>query len=227
MLPCIQQIMAGINKPPVDATISWTYSSQDENNLSSYTFNTASVGTAATGRYIVLMVTASANSNFGTITGATMNGNAMTQIDQIEDASGFSCFAMFGGVLNSGTTADFVISLSGSPDRLGIDVAAMYDLLSTTPTYSQTFNTATTNPQTVSMNVQAGGVCLAFAGSENNNATSTWSGLTERSDHNTGGGGGGMSAACDAFSTAQTGLSVSHTWSAGQSRQGLIAKAWR
>ena len=219
-----QQILAGLGSR-APATIAYVSQNSNEANQASYTFTAQSIGTAASDRFILVGVYAPANTNFGNITGVTIGGSPMTQLVQTEDASGFSDFAVYGLSVPSGTTADIVVSLSGSPDRLGIDVFRANSLSSTTPTATATLNTASVD-LVQSITVQSGGIIIGFAGNENTATLHTWTNLTERHDDAIGTGGSSMTGAADAFATGQT-PSITMAPVTGQSRQALMLVAMR
>lgn len=202
-----------------DATVALTANPVSTANASSYTFSSASIGTAATGRLVVVGVGGVQGGSGFTISSVTIGGNAATALTTLVEGTGggncaYAC--LYGLTVDSGTSADVVVNWSAGLASCGIGVWAVYDLLSTTP---EDTGTSTTNGGSVSMDCSAGGVIIGYRHTQRNStggSTHSWSNLTERfdqvvdsanSDNNSG--------ASDAFATAQTGMSISCTSSPG------------
>lgn len=207
------------------ATITYVSQNSSESNLTTYTFTAQSIGTEASDRFVIVGVYALANTNVGNITGVTCGGTTMTELLQQEDASGFSDFAIYGVLKTSGTTADIVVTMSGAPDRLGIDVWRANKLVSETPTDTLSVNTASVD-LTGTITVQDNGFVLGCSGNENLNVTHTWTNLTERHDDEIGSLGSSMTGASDEYGTGQN-VTITQSPSSSQSRQSLLSIAMR
>lgn len=195
----------------VDATVVYQTSTGTDSAATTFTYNTQAVGTADGTRIVIVGVTGS-GANSRTISSVTLTGNAMTQVVFRESGGGgaFVQSALYALAFPTGTTADVVVTFSGSSGRAVIGVWATYNLLSATATNTYS---SVASPMTASMNITAGGIAVGMAnGYDNGGFTSiTWSNLTSRfniSQASTQLNSGGADAA---FSTTQTGLSVSAT----------------
>jgi hypothetical protein len=224
-MSAIHQLLLSVGSAPATAAITYVSSNSNESNLTTYTFSAQSIGTAAADRFVIVGCYAPRNTSTCTITDVTIGGITATQLVQSKDASAFSDFAIYGASVPTGTTADVVVTLSAAPDRFGIDVFAATALSSTTPTATQTDNTASVN-LSKSITVQANGFILGCSGNENTAATHTWTNLTERLDQATGTGGSSQTSASDVYSTGQS-VTVTQSPSAAQSRQALLLIAMR
>lgn len=182
---------------PVDATP----------GLSTYTFTSASIGTASTGRVIIVGVGGSNVTVAAiTITSVTIGGVSATEIS--DNRSGQSYCGLYSLQVDTGTTADIVVTWSGVMSACGIGVWAAYNLLSSTPT--DTGTDSASDPLNTTIDVSAGGVVVAYtenyAGSTPSNV---WTGVTEDFDKVIRAAAfAGQSGASGAFTTSQTGLTI-------------------
>lgn len=212
--------------PPPDASSSYTATAVNSAAQTTYTFSSQSIGTAAANRYVVVGITAYTLSSSTSISSVTIGGVSATQLAQAysggvnEDLS-----ALYIAAVPTGTTADVVITFSTAPYRCGIGVYRVIDLLSSTPTNTYTAS-STSNPLSVSADISAGGVAIAVAGMVNSGAagTYTWAGLTERYDATVGFAATHSGASAD-FASAQTGLTISSTYSQTPTDNGALAVA--
>lgn len=184
-----------------DATISSTDHKVSTANATTYTFTTTAIGTAASDRLIIVACSADGSAartlNSGTIAGVSATVFATTN-------NGNACFAFMIALVPTGTTGDIVITWSGGCVRAGIGVWAAYNVQSTTPTDRQQSSAS----NSVSVNISAGGV--GAGGACNDNATTpnfSWTQFTENYDEQEE-PNFNHSGACNAYATAQTGLSV-------------------
>jgi len=156
-------------------TLAFVNNNRDDGNGDSYTYTGLSIGAAATGRYIVVAVTLGSGTP-GT-TAVTINGNAMTSIVDASDAT--SVAAIFIYKLETGTTADFVVSGGTGWDRCSIAIYTAYKVEGTYTSASD--NTPSTNVLSVSISIPAGAAVVAVEYGDSSN-TATWSGVTENYD---------------------------------------------
>lgn len=189
-----------------------------------YTFSTKSIGTAAAGRRVLVGVHG-IQSPAVTISSLTVGGNAATAAVSLASEGNISPIAIYVIQVDSGTTADIVVTFSGGALCCGIGVWAAYDLQSSTQTDTVT---ATADPSTGAIDCVAGGVIVAYGSSYGGaGLTHAWTGLTENFDEVVDGGISTFhTGASDAFATAQTGLSVSMNPSGG-TNAAMVAAAFR
>ena len=198
----------GSFKAGVGAPVVLTYQTRGSSvsDLALYTLAALAIGAASADRIVVVGITlATSTSGFPrSITGVTIGGIAATQIAHVLGTQWMTA-AIFAAVVPSGTTATVEITLNGNAGRIACDVWTMTEA-SITPADTATDSNASSDPS-VSIDIPAGGACIACAGSAAVTTTS-WSGLTEDADaaleafttH---------TAASDTFVAAQTGKSVS------------------
>jgi hypothetical protein len=195
----------GFGAGGVDATVTHTDNDRQDTPLTTYTFTGKSLGTAATGRRIIVGVTA-LNSASRTISSLTVGGHAATQVAFVEASGGggFVPVGLYVIQVDTGTTANIVVTFSAGATRCGIGVFAAYDLLSSTATDT---DTSTANPQTDSINVDGGGVLVGYAHNWTSgvDTTNAWTNLTERFDQSveTTVPSSNHSGASDAFASSQ------------------------
>jgi hypothetical protein len=127
----------GFRMPQKAAAVSKTDNTfSSTRNQSSYSFSSQSIGTAATGRIIVVGASTAGGSTLApAITSVTIAGNAAAEAIQV--ATGIvSGNVARGGLyalqVNTGTTATIVVTFSGNVSRCGIGVWAIYGAGSTT-----------------------------------------------------------------------------------------------
>lgn len=206
--------LIGFGAFDIEASVFFTANAKNDNALTTYTFSTQSIGAAQAGRRIIVAAGCPANGVDRTISSVTIGGDAATAIGTIASGAGGGAFAqaqLFVLQVDTGTTADIVVTWSGAADRCSVGVWAAYDLQSSTPTATLT---STANPQTGTINVSAGGILIAAAFDFNGvptAATFTWAGPTERYDAQFVATNLFYSGASDAYAAAQTGLTVTAT----------------
>ena len=207
------------------ATIAYCDEDSSESNLTTYTFTSVGIGTAAADRFVLCAAMAPANSGTRSFSSVTIGGISATQLVTVADASGFSEWAIYGASVPTGTTATIVVVLDTAPDRCGIMTFEANNLQSTTPTATATQNTASA-ALTQSITVQSDGFILACAGIENSASRWGWTNLTEDIDADIGSGGSSMTAASDEYDAGAT-PSITATPTSTGSRQGLVMVAMR
>lgn len=188
MLPGLTSAIIGGSNAP---TVSYRASVNDAVSRSTYTFAATSIGTASASRYVVVAV--------ATVDGTVAAHNSVT-------VGGVSCNSLANAgtsgdnrvtmwitqtAIESGTTADIVVTCSNSETACTIGVWAVYDITSNTAADAQT-DTGTT--LSVSVTVPAGGVIIAAAfATSAGPPTHTWTNVTE--DFETANAGGRFSGA--------------------------------
>lgn len=215
--------MLGPRQSSVDATITLTDSPVSTSDLTAYTFTAAAIGTAAVGRRVIVCVSGYSGSN-PAVSSVTVGGNAATAV--VSQISVGQRSAIYIIQVDTGTTADIVVTFSVGCSFCGAAVFAAYNLLSSTATDT---GSSTANPATGTMNISAGGVGVAYAAAyAAASRTFTWAGLTERVDEDVEAAlFDTHSAASAAFASAQTGLTVTATPSAAVSAISLVRASFR
>lgn len=182
-------------------------------DATSYTFTAANIGTAATGRRVLVAAVCSDNGISANITGITIGGNAATIVAQSTvnvstNQTAFACLQV-----DTGTTANIVVTMDADgANNMQIQVYALYGLSSTTPadTYVENGTTATVTGGTI--DCPAGGAIFGAVGWRDPGVTTTttWTLTTEVSDayHDA---VISYSHAYQSYVAAQTALSVTAT----------------
>lgn len=180
-------------------SVSFTANAIQDTVLTTFTFASQAIGTAFTGRRVVVGVGAiSAASR--TISSVTIGGIAATPIAFVEGASGgvFVPGGLYIAQVDTGTTASVVVTYSGSANRCGIGVFVLSNM---TTSVASDFGTSIANPETKTLAVPVGGVAIGYATVYQSGGTPTfgWSGITERFDQvlETSVSSGSHSGACD------------------------------
>lgn len=194
-----------------DASISYRTTETQDSAATTYTFTSKDIGTAATGRRIIVGVIGSGAAS-RTISSVTVGGNAATAINFVE-GSGTGAFlqsAIYIIQVDAGTTATVVVTFSAGNNRCSVGIWAAYDLQSSTATAT---GTSVANPQTASLNISAGGIAIGVANGFDNNALTgySWTNLTENFDGLFASNQIAHSGASAAFVTAQTSLALTAT----------------
>lgn len=213
----------------IDATIVNTANAAGTADSNSYTFSTQSIGTAATGRIIVVTVGNISLSAARTISSLTIGGNSASSVISVSDGpgtdSGYSHAAIYALQVDSGTTADIIVTLSGTALRCAIGVFAIYDANSATATDTAS---SAADPGNASIDVSAGGVLIGFQVGYPGSAV-TWTNLTERFDAfiESSLSNGHYTGASDAFASAQTSLSVTADPASSSNPSSLVLASFR
>lgn len=121
--------LTGHNRPPASAAqgkvITYIGSNTDGTDGSSFTFSAESIGSAFSGRAVLVGIYAYANAGgTPTVSSATIGGVSATILAQAtSNIRGVG--ACFGALVPTGSTADIAITFSASVDRCGIDVLTL------------------------------------------------------------------------------------------------------
>ena len=179
--------------------------------LTTYTFSSAGIGTAASDRFVVLAIGLIGSS--GLVNSVTIGGVAATELYEFQDSIGSSVVAFYGLIVTSGTTADIVVTLASSATSCGV---AIYNVngnasVATTDTMGAESSTVTASG---TIDCDADGCIIACAGCPGSFIGAvtnfTWVGVTERVDQSLV-TNSRWSSAMDNFASAQTGLTISAT----------------
>lgn len=111
------------NRTATRSTYTLTYVTNLVNvsNLTTYTFTSASIGTAAAGRRIIVAIAYYSGTTSATISSVTVAGLSCTAISNSTVANEFNA-VFISPVIASGTTANIVVTASNVCDNLGIGV---------------------------------------------------------------------------------------------------------
>lgn len=146
-----------------------------------YPFGTQSLGSEASSRVIVALVTGDSGSGNRFVTGVTLDGAGMTQVLSVSTSnSGSAAAAIFYVAKPTGTSADVVVSTTTNLGPVCITLFAVYGLNSSTP-YSSASDTSpgtTLNPNTAAIATNYDSVIFGVA--DCRSAGASWSGITER-----------------------------------------------
>lgn len=165
-----------IFSPSLPASVTFTDSSVSTANLTTYTFASQSLGTAAANRKIVVAV----HGAQGAQTVSTLTVAASSASFIVRATSNARTVELWQIELAAGTTGDVVVTWSGGQNCTGVGIWAVYGAaLATTDT-----GTSTAAPMTDTVTVPSGGVVIAAASAVDADDTAfTWSApMTERYD---------------------------------------------
>lgn len=165
-----------------EANPSISYVSQNSQTgaSTSHTFSAQGIGTAATGRRVVVGVSCYSGSS-GTLSSATIAGESATIVVQATGTNTIA--ALIIAQVDSGTTGDVVLNWSSSNQNVGIQVYRIVDLTSSTAHATGSDNTPSSGAVSFTYNIPANGVSVVSAVSIDGTAWGSWSsGLTEDSD---------------------------------------------
>lgn len=194
-------------------TITYTANAQSASDLTTYTFSTQAISTAASNRKVAVITYANAGTA-ATVSSMTIGGVSATQVIGVQ--SGNKTGAIWIADVPTGTTADVVVTWSAGRVRCAIIVFAIYGTFSSTAYDTGSDITMVAGAMSDTMNCPAGGVILAGIGdlAGGSHTATAWTNLTERADA-THSEGGSFSGASDAFASVQTGLAITATMTGG------------
>lgn len=200
----------GMNKRVISKSL--TDSAVDSTDTTAYTFAGKSIGAADSNRRIIIAVAGSSVTAGRTISSVTVGGLTATgDVTATSTGFGTNISALYRVVVPTGTTADVVVTFSGSMRHCGISV---YRLINA----GAVFNTATditiggSNDLSASINIPGGGCAIGSVIGNGSAAvrTWTWTNLTEDVDA-TIEGATSYTTASDVFTGAQTSRTVTAT----------------
>ena len=202
------------------ATVSYTDNPVSTADLTTYTFSSAALGTAAADRIIVVSVTTKASGGAArTVSSLTIGGVSGTEIAAL--TTGGVNIAMWYAAVPTGTTGDIVVTWSGACQECGCGVWAVYGAASSPTDFDSAYNgDATTVANTIT--IPAGGVGIMGMRSSGV-STHTIDNVTENYDAQA--GDFPQAGGSDAFAELQTELVITTTISASQVAS-AISSAW-
>lgn len=185
-------------------------------NQATYTFSNVPFGSPAATRTIIVAVAGRASTN-RSISSVTVGSVTATEITQSSNTSGGdSITGIYRADVPAGASGSVVVTFSGTMVRAGIAAYRMEAGAAGAHAFTA-LNTSTAG----TIDVPAGGAALAVAFT-NAVATATWSGLTEDTDVQIE-SASSFSTASGTFESAQSGLSVSASWSSSNAMTACIA----
>ena len=195
-MPLTMGMLPGKGPPPTPLVSAYGGHASNGNNLTSYSFASMSIGTAALDRYVLVYAHTPSGAP---ITSVTVGGAATTVLGQ-DTGNGFF---LTNAPVTSGTTATVVISCATQALR-----GAAYTWSVTGRPALTEYMTGTSSSLNVAANGAAFAVCILASGADD---AATWTGLTERHesyfDAIT-----NITAASDNFATAQVSRTLDVTW---------------
>ena len=204
-------------------SVSKSYNSftQSAVDATAYTFSGVAIGTAATGRRIVVGV--SANNSSNAVSTLTVGGVSATLVAVIQSSGGQG--ELWECVLATGTTADVVVTPTASNSACGVTMWSLYD---TGGTYHDSGTSDSDTAPSVSIDIPAGGVVLAVQGSNRSGAkvsNFTFGNIDE--DHETNGESNGKHAAASKlYAEAQSSLAITSGPAETMNQAGFSVASW-
>lgn len=170
-------IMAPRRVLAVSPTVTYLSFQSSTSNASQYTFNSVAIGNAAADRLVVVSPGASSTQH---VTAVTIGGVSATA--HTDTSGGDPSCEIWSATVPTGTTAQIVVTLSGSANRMGMGVWTITDLNSATPIDSDKVQGGSTNAsRSLTVNVEEDGVVIV-AGGRNMAGAITPTNYTERYD---------------------------------------------
>lgn len=166
----------GSSAPPVLPSGVYVGANQSNSDATTYTFSGQAIGDAAAGKLVLVGIHGQGFTP-PTVSGVTFDGAASLAVANIGLGNPSASYAY---AVVTGATSDIAVTFSGSTFRCYIEVYAIYDLASTTPTDTASA-TASGTAISLDLDVEADGVAIAIV-SALNGASFTFTGVTENSD---------------------------------------------
>lgn len=177
VLPGLSSAIAGAGKPEI--SITYVTEAGSGTNLTTYTFAATSIGTAAADR-VVIVAAGGASGSARTISSVTIGGNTATVAVTQASTSGVGVrCGLYYLAVAAGTTADIVVTFSGSMASCRIATFAMTGHTSAIPaaTGADGSGSTTFDPN---CNVTTGDVLISMSVADG--SAVAWTGATEQSD---------------------------------------------
>lgn len=210
----------------VPVTISYTASAGTNANATAYTFSSQAIGTAASGRKVV--VGASCRRSAGaaaTVSSLTIGGvSASSVVAAPTDGSNDRPTELWQATVSSGTTGDIVVTWNAAALNCQIGVWAVYDAASAADDTAS----SVADPMNASLDCPANGVIIgkAISGGGGSAATHAWTNLTENFDSINPESEESSTGGSEAFTAAQTGLSITCDPSVSSVANGMALASW-
>ena len=210
------------------ATISFTANGELTGTGSARTFSSMALGTAADNRYIIVAIgTTGGGGGTDNCNSVTVGGTGLSKLVS-KNHTDHQIAQIWAGLITSGTSADIVVTWARTASRTGIGVWAAYGIGTMEDSGSASISSSSSAMST-DLDISAGGVAVGYTfvstGGEGASTSFTWSNLTEDNDSGID-ATGNHSAASAAFSSAQSGLTVSSTPSSSTPLGTTVFAAW-
>lgn len=167
--------MGGMLGGQLRPSFAYITSNSSTTDATSYTFAGTSLGTAGPNRLIVVG-TALRSAAVNSYSSVTVGGNAMS--NAVVQNAHQTNIGLHYLLVPAGTSADIVVTMTGTGGRCGIGVWALYNLAQTAPRSTAIDNSAN---YALSLNTQPDAIVCAIT--YNGGSTSeVWTGLTENFD---------------------------------------------
>lgn len=189
--------------------VQFLQTASDGTNQTNYTFASQNFGNATATRHIICTVTGrSTDGTSRSIVGVSIGGVSATENAQSENGTTGNVAGIFCAEVPTGTSGNVLVVFSDTMTCADIALYSANNLVSTNETDAGTSSTGTYD-----IDVVAGGFVVAVCKSNNPPATATWAGVTEDFDEQDG-NGDDKSGGSASFTTTQTNLTVSCTFTA-------------
>ena len=202
----------------VNAVVTFVASYVDASNLTTYTYSAVDLGPSRA-KKVIIVPSCGIGGTVPAVSTLTVDGVSASFVGAQSNGFGETRSEIWQVELTANPSGTVVVTYASGATRAGIGVYWASDSASAA-SHVQTSNA---NPTTVSINVPAGGYCVAVS-SNNNDDVTAWTGITERFDDllevTT-----RQSGASDNFAAAQTGLTVAAAPGNALARN-LVAAAW-
>jgi hypothetical protein len=203
------------------ATTTYTSTALINSTATVYTFSDQGIGTAFTGRKICVGIYAEAQAH--QVTALTVGGIAGTKILGKVSDGGESVGNLWEvDAVNSGTTADIIVTHGTAMNRCGIVVWSLANAASSVHDTGSD-GAATSSALTADIDVPANGTAVALVSTQVDSGDASWSGLDK--DVETTVSSGMVSGASKDFSAAQSDLTVTGT-TVGSQRSTFVTASW-
>lgn len=198
------------------AISSFLQGAESASDLTTYTFSSQNLGAADSGRYIVVGIGARSTGLLN-VSSVTVAGVSATEVIQQRSANNQNVTALYIAAVPTGTSGDVVVTLSAGALRCSISLVRLVTIDSATAVDTAS---STASPPSGSMSCGDGGVIIGIALSQTL-TTTTWSGITE--DYDAQNEAITVTMGRDEFVSAQTGLTVTATFSSSSGETGVWA----
>lgn len=217
--------LVGFGAEPAAPVLTYLQATNDDSNLTTYSWASQNFGTASPNRYLIAAFACAAAAN---VTGSscTIGGISATKAVEVTANVTVGGLSMWIAPVPTGTSGTVAITWSGAAVRAAVALYAVTGLQSATPTATSTHNAAVSGVTSGTITIQAQGVAVGASISVDAVTGFTWAGLTESgSEVNLEAGAAEFSSASLTPSTTQTSLAWSATDGAVATRSpiGIVA----
>lgn len=204
-----KSFLAALSSYPRDPTLTFLQATNDDSNLTTYTWAGENFGTASEGRYIIAV--------FGypgpnpTVSSCTIGGVSATKAHEVTPSTATTggC-SIWIALVPTGTSGTISVTMSAAIVRIGRALYSVTNLFSPVPTATSSALAAVSGVASGTIAVQTKGIVVGVSYSVDAVTGFTWTGLTEDSQVL-------LEASANEFSSASTTLaagSASLAWSA-------------